>query len=263
MRRFFDPTVFRIILSDQRGCGKSTPNGSVEANTTGRLISDIELIRQTLGIDRWILFGGSWGAALALLYAQDYPERVMHIVLRAVFLMTRRELDWFYGGGAGRFWPERWQLFANAIPPDERCDLITAYHKRLFCGDFREEVEFARRWQEWEMSLCRLEGIKSASAVSSEYARTFARLESHYFINDGFLERDDQILANIDNLQSIPATIVHGRYDVVCPPHSAWQLAQVWPKAELNIVFAGHALSEPAIRSELISTMDKLRNPPV
>ncbi len=258
MRRFFDPAVFRVVLFDQRGCGKSTPGASVAANTTGHLISDIELIRRILGIDRWILFGGSWGAALALLYAQRHPETVIHLVLRAVFLMTRSELDWFYGGGAGRFWPERWQRFRSAVPADERGDLIAAYHKRLFSGDRAEETEFGRRWHEWEMSLCRMEGV--SGAVSGNYARTFARLESHYFLNGGFLDRNRQILDDAHKLESIPGTIVHGRYDVVCPPQSAWDLAERWPNAELEFVVAGHALSESAIRRKLVSAMNTLRD---
>ena len=260
MRRFFDPSVFRIILFDQRGCGKSTPRAGVTANTTAHLISDIEHIRQVLGVDRWILFGGSWGATLALLYAQAHPDTVIHLVLRAVFLMTRRELAWFYGGGAGQFWPEHWNRFRTAVPAGEQDDLIAAYHKRLFSGDYSEEVEFGRRWHEWEMSLCKLDGIKGAGSVSGDYARTFARLESHYFLNGGFLDSDGQILDSMGKLESIPGTIVHGRYDIVCPPVSAWMVAERWKCAQLEFVTAGHALSEPEIRRKLVSTMDALRD---
>ncbi len=257
MRRFFNPKVFHVILFDQRGCGKSTPNASVDANTTQHLIADIEQIRKVLEIDRWVIFGGSWGATLALLYAEQYPTRVLFLVLRAVFMMMGRELNWFYGGGAGQFWPEHWQKFRSIIPASERDDLLSAYQKRLFSGDYREEVYFARHWHDWECHLCRLESVtKDSPRPSDDYVRAFARLENHYFVNGGFLPRDDEILNNAQKLKSIPGTIVHGRYDVICPPQSAWELAAAWPDAKLNIVTAGHALSEPAIRNKLVSTMN-------
>lgn len=260
MRRFFDPRFFRIVLFDQRGCGKSTPMASVKANTASHLIADIEHIRQTLKIDQYILFGGSWGAALALLYAQAYSEHVRHIVLRGVFLMTQSELNWFYGGGAGRFWPEKWARFQSAIPQNEQHDLIAAYHRRLFSGDYSQEVEYGQRWHEWEMSLCKMEDRAKTIRVSSEYARTFAKLECHYFINKAFLECDRQIIDNIEKIDHIPGHIVHGRYDVVCPPDSAWELAQRWHHAKLEYVLAGHALSEPAIRDKLLFIMNSLRD---
>jgi len=260
MRRFFDPSVYRVILFDQRGCGRSRPHASVEANTTWHLVSDIEAIRSALGIDRWIIFGGSWGATLALVYAQAHPDRALHLVLRGVFLMTRRELDWFYGGGAGAFWPDQWQRFAGAIPGDERHDLIAAYHRRLFSGDPAEDLRFARVWAVWESALASVEQDGPVAEPPGDYARAFSRLENHYFINEGFLDEDGQILRDRHLIRDIPATIVQGRYDMICPPVAAWTLAQGWRRADLRMVpVAGHALSEPGISAELLRIMDELR----
>lgn len=260
MRRYFDPSHYRIILFDQRGCGRSRPHASVEANTTWHLIADIERIRSLLGIGSWILFGGSWGATLALLYAETHPERVTHLVLRGVFLMTQGELDWFYGGGAGAFYPERWQAFAGMVPEDERHDLIAAYNLRLFCGDMGTETRFARAWTGWENALASVDADLHAGEAPPDYARAFARLENHYFINRGFLECDGQILRDLPRIRHIPATIVQGRHDMICPPISAWALAQAWPRADLRMIpAAGHALSEPGISAELVRTMDRLR----
>ena len=260
MRRFFDPSVFRVVLFDQRGCGRSEPHASVEANTTWHLVADIERIRQALGIDRWIVFGGSWGATLGLIYAQTHPERVVHLVLRGVFLMTAAELEWFYGGGAGAFWPDLWQRFAGMIPDAERGDLIGAYHKRLFSGNYAEEARFARAWTGWENALASIENDGFAGEAPSDYARAFARLENHYFVNGGFLEADGQILRDLPKIGDIPGTIVQGRYDMICPPGSAWDLHQAWPLSELRMIpVAGHALSEPGISAELVRVMDGLR----
>ena len=259
MRRFFDPAHYRTILFDQRGCGKSSPTACIEANTTQHLLADIELIRKTLGIDRWILFGGSWGSTLALLYAQEHPETVAQLVLRAVFLMTQCELDWFYAGGAARFWPDQWEKLTDPLPEDERGDLVAAYHKRMFSGDAAAETRFGTIWNEWETTLCRMEGAGMGGNGSANYVRTFAKLECHYFLNKGFLSSDSQILDNIHKISGIPGTIVHGRYDVVCPPETAWNLSRKWKEAELKIVVAGHALSETAIRAELVATMNRLK----
>ncbi|PPB82621.1 proline iminopeptidase [Albidovulum inexpectatum] len=260
MRRYFDPAHYRIILFDQRGCGRSRPHASIEANTTWHLIDDIERIRSLLGIRSWIVFGGSWGATLALLYAQAHPERVTHLVLRGVFLMTQGELDWFYGGGAGAFYPERWHAFAGMVPEDERHDLIAAYNLRLFCGDMGTETRFARAWTGWENALASVDADLHAGEAPPDYARAFARLENHYFINRGFLECDGQILRDLPRIRHIPATIVQGRYDMICPPISAWALAQAGPRADLRMIpVAGHALSEPGISAELVRTMDRLR----
>jgi proline iminopeptidase len=260
MRRYFDPTVYRVILFDQRGCGKSRPHAGVEANTTWHLVADIEAIRSVLGIDAWMVFGGSWGATLALVYAETHPDRVSHLILRGVFLMMQRELDWFYGGGAGAFWPDLWRGFGAIIPEDERHDLITAYHQRLFSGDMMIEARFARAWASWENALASIDHDGPVSEAPSEYARAFARLENHYFIHKGFLEEDGQILRDRGRIDHIPTVIVQGRYDMICPPQSAWTLAQGWKNADLRLIpAAGHALSEPGISAELVRVMDGLR----
>ena len=257
MLRYFDPSVYRVILFDQRGCGRSRPHASVKDNTTWHLVDDIELIRRQLEIDSWIVFGGSWGATLALVYAQAHPDRVMHLVLRGVFLMTKAELDWFYGGGAGKFWPETWSRFVSLIPDDERGDLIAAYHRRLFCGDLSIETRFGRAWSAWENALASIHSSGTSGESPGEYARAFARLENHYFTNKGFLEVDGQILANMGRISHIPGVIVQGRYDMICPPTSAWRLSELWPACELKMVRnAGHALSEPGISAELVRAMD-------
>jgi proline iminopeptidase len=260
MRRYFDPTHYRIVLFDQRGCGRSRPHASVAANTTWDLVADIERIRAALGIDRWTAFGGSWGATLALIYAETHPDRVARLILRGVFLMMERELDWFYGGGAGAFWPDLWRDFAGAIPEAERGDLIAAYHRRLFSGDFLSETRFARTWASWENALASIEHDGPVGEAPSDYARAFARLENHYFLNKGFLEEDGQILRDRDRIEHIPAMIVQGRYDMICPPLSSWELAEGWRLAELKLVpVSGHALSEPRISAELVKVMDGLR----
>ena len=260
MRRYFDPTAFRVILFDQRGCGRSRPHASVIQNTTWHLVNDIEVIRKELGITRWICFGGSWGATLALIYAITHPDRVIHMVLRGVFLMTRQELDWFYGGGAGAFFPELWSKFVNVIPPDERGDLIAAYHRRLFSGNVMEETRFGRIWANWENALASIHHDGPLGESPAEYARAFARLENHYFHNGGFLEEDGWILREKSRIKHIPATIIQGRYDMICPPVSAWKLAQGWDNCEIRLIpFAGHALSEPGISEGLVRAMDGLR----
>lgn len=260
MRRYFDPMVYRIFLFDQRGCGRSKPHASTTDNTTWHLVRDIEKIRAAYDIDTWLVFGGSWGATLALIYAQTHPDRVAHLILRGVFLMTKRELDWFYGGGAGQFFPERWKAFTDLVPADEQSDLITAYHRRLFSGDLPLETRFARAWAGWENALASLHHDGPTGDSPADYARAFARLENHYFANNGFLEQDGQILANRDMIEHIPATVVQGRYDMICPPLSAYLLTKGWAKAELRMVkTAGHALSEPGITAELVRITDSLR----
>ena len=259
MRRYFDPSVYRIILFDQRGCGRSRPHAAVTDNTTWHLVSDIETIRDELGIDEWLVFGGSWGATLALVYGETHPDRVQGLILRGVFLMTRSELDWFYGGGAGKFWPETWARFCELVPEDERHDMIGAYHRRLFSGDLRMETRYARAWSAWENALASVYSNGSGGEAPGDYARAFARLENHYFMNAGFLEEDGQILRDAHKLHGIPGVIVQGRYDMICPPHAAWSLARAWPDCDLRMVRnAGHALSEPGISSELVRIMDEI-----
>lgn len=253
MRRYFDPSLYRIILFDQRGCGRSRPHAEIAANTTWHLVADIERIRTALGIDRWMVFGGSWGATLALVYAQSHPERAAYLMLRGVFLMTRGELDWFYGGGAGTFFPDQWEKFLAPIPKDEHGNLIQAYNKRLFSGDIPLEMRCARIWAGWENALASIEYDGPPGETPADYARAFARLENHYFINEGFLGPDRQILENVSLIADIPAVIVQGRYDMICPPTSAWKLAERWGRADLRLIpKAGHALSEPGISDELI-----------
>lgn len=260
MRRYFDPDVYRVILFDQRGCGRSRPHASVEDNTTWHLVADIELLRATLGIDNWIVFGGSWGATLALIYAQAHPARVAHLVLRGIFLSTQRELDWFYGGGAGAFWPDLWEQFASLIPEDEHGDMIAAYHQRLFSGDNMMEVRYGRAWAAWENALASIDSDGASGSGPAEYARAFARLENHYFTHGCFLGDDHQILDNMGRIADIPAVIVQGRFDMICPPASAYALSKKWPGSQLVMVGkAGHALSEPGISAELVRTMDSLK----
>lgn len=259
MRRYFDPAHYRIILFDQRGCGRSRPHASVTDNTTWHLVADIELIRITLGIDNWFVFGGSWGATLALIYAQAHPESVSHLILRGVFLSTQRELDWFYQGGAGAFWPELWDQFESLIPEDERDDMIGAYHRRLFSDDMAIETRYARAWSSWENALASIESNGFSGSGPSDYARAFARLENHYFVNGCFLNHEQEILRNMDKIAHIPGVIVQGRFDMICPPKSAYDLSQRWPASRISMIAkAGHALSEAGITSELIRTMDTI-----
>lgn len=259
MRRFFNPERYRIILFDQRGCGRSRPHASVTHNTTWHLVRDIELIRTTLGIDRWIVFGGSWGATLGLVYAQAHPSRVAWLVLRGVFLATEREFDWFYGGGAGQFWPDLWARFMEPIPEDERDDLIAAYHVRLFSGNRSDELQHARIWASWENALASIDNDGAMIDSPADYALAFARLENHYFQNRAFLSEDQQILANMMKIAHVPGTIVQGRHDMICPPQAAWTLHKSWPTSEFRMIpRAGHAVSEPGIAAELVRTTDKL-----
>jgi proline iminopeptidase len=259
MRRYFDPNVYRVILFDQRGCGRSRPHASVEDNTTWHLVEDIEKIRVLLGVKNWMAFGGSWGATLALVYAQTHPDRVRHLILRGVFLMTQGELDWFYGGGAGKFWPETWARFVALIPEAERDDMTAAYHKRLFSGDRAQEIKYGRAWSAWENALASIHSSGRSGESPGEYARAFARLENHYFMNKGFLEVDGQILANMGRISHIPGAIVQGRYDMICPPVSAWKINELWPAGELRMIRnAGHAQSEPGISAELVRVMDEI-----
>ena len=259
MRRYFDPALWRIILFDQRGCGRSRPHASVRANTTWHLVADIERIRHMLGIERWAVFGGSWGATLGLIYAQTHPAHVAYLALRGVFLSMQRELDWFYGGGAGQFWPDQWARFVALIPEEERGDLIAAYNRRLFSGDLMVETRYARAWAAWENALASMESDGGGGEGPADYARAFARLENHYFVNKGFLEVDGQILRDLHRIAQIPGTIVQGRYDMICPPLSAHRLVSGWPSGRLHMIrAAGHALSEPGISQELVRVMTEL-----
>lgn len=246
-RRFFDPEVYRIILFDQRGCGRSTPHASLEGNTTQALVSDIEAIRKLLGIDKWVLFGGSWGSTLSLVYAETHPERVLGLILRGIFLCRPHEIQWFYQQGASRLFPEAWQEYLAPIPEAEREDLLTAYHQRLTGDNELQRMTAAKAWSLWEAHTSNL---RPSQAVAEHFGNPYtslslARIESHYFMSDTFLE-ENQILRDAHRLKGIPGIIVHGRYDVVCPVENAWQLQQAWPESELHITpDAGHSASEP------------------
>ncbi|HEX5489063.1 MAG TPA: prolyl aminopeptidase [Rhodanobacteraceae bacterium] len=258
-RRFFDPARYRIVLFDQRGAGKSTPFADLEDNTTQALIADIEKLRVHLGIERWLVFGGSWGSTLALAYAEAHPERVTALVLRGIFLGRPEEDRWlFEEGGASRIWPEAWQRFASAIPPGERGDMLEAYWKRLTSDDEAVRVAAARAWAAWEGNALTLEESPETVAEFSEpgVAVSLARIEAHFFRNAAFLE-PNQLLRDIDRIRHVPAVIVHGRYDIVCPVKTAFDLHAAWPEAEFHVVVAGHAASEPAIVDKLIEATDR------
>lgn len=257
MRRFFDPDRYCVLLFDQRGAGRSTPQGGLVQNTTWDLVEDIERLRRHIGVEAWQVFGGSWGSTLALLYAERHPERVTELLLRGVFTMTEAELAWFYGGGAARFFPDEWADFLAPIPEGERGDLIAAYHSRLTRGDETEQTRMARPWVRWETATASLRPSRGGM-VNGAYARAFARIESHYFQHRGWLETDGQILRDIGRVEGIPGVIVQGRYDVICPPATARRLAQSWPQAEFVLIDeAGHALSEPGIATALIRATDR------
>ena len=263
-RRFFDPDKFHIILFDQRGCGKSKPHASLDDNTTWNLIEDIETIRTHLKFDKWAVFGGSWGSTLALLYAEVYPERVSNLILRGIFLMRDKELDWFYGGGTGAIFPEAWARFKNPIPHNEQSDLIEAYHKRLISDEITrsEQLMFAKEWSLWEASTVTIDSDQDNRTLSVDpvFAHAFARIEAHYFKNKGFLDNTNYILDNCHKLEGIPTTIVQGRYDAICPPVSAYELAQKMPWAKLKIVpLSGHSAFEPPITHELICAADAIQ----
>lgn len=259
MRRYFDPERMRVVLFDQRGCGRSKPHSRIEDNTTWHLVRDIEMIRARLGIESWHVFGGSWGATLALIYAQNHPERVLSLILRGVFLMTQGELDWFYGGGAARFWPDLWQEFIAPIPEAERGDMIAAYHRRLFSGNYAEEIRFAQRWCAWENALASVASDGHMGEIGGAYAHAFARLENHYFYHMGWLDEQSAILNRMARIAHIPGVIVQGRQDMICPPQAACDLAAHWPAGRLRMIpGAGHAMSEPGITAALLQETDGL-----
>ncbi len=262
MRRFFDPKRYRIVMFDQRGCGRSTPHASLEENTTWDLVADAEKLRELLGIERWQVFGGSWGSTLALAYAQKHPGRVTELVLRGIFLLRRSELEWFYQSseGAAALFPDLWEHYLAPIPEEERYDLMRAYYRRLTSTDARERNAAARAWSVWEGATSHLRSDPSyvAKMRETDYAAAFARIECHYFVNGGFLECDDQLLRDVPKIRHIPAVIVQGRYDVVCPMRSAWHLHRAWPGSELVIVpDAGHSAFEPGIARALRRATDK------
>ena len=259
MRRFFDPSRWRVALFDQRGCGRSRPNASLEDNTTWSLIEDIERLRVHLGIEKWTVFGGSWGSTLALAYAIRHPERVAGLVLRGVFLLTQRELDWFYQDGASMMFPDAWERFIAPIPAEERHDLVSAFHRRLTHADPRVQAIAAAAWSQWEGDTLSLRGPQARPSKFNEvdFAVAFARIECHFFANKGFFPEDGWLLNNIATIRNIPGWIVQGRFDVVTPLASAWALKTAWPQANFEIIWdAGHASTEPGIVDALVRATD-------
>lgn len=262
IRRFHDPRAYRIILLDQRGAGRSTPHADLVDNTTWTLVDDIEKLREHLGIDRWQVFGGSWGSTLALAYAEKHPERVCELVVRGIFLLRRWELEWFYQEGCSRLFPDAWEKYLAPIPEVERGDIISAYHRRLTSDVESVRLEAAQAWSIWEASTSFL--LQDEDFINSHqdahFALSFARIENHYFVNGGFFEVEGQLLRDAYKLKGIPGVIVHGRYDVVCPIANAWDLHKVWPEAKLLISPAsGHSAFEPENASALIEATDSYR----
>ena len=264
-RRFFDPKRYRIVLLDQRGCGKSRPHASLENNTTWHLVQDIEALREHLDVERWQVFGGSWGSTLALAYAQKHPERVTELVLRGIFTFAKDEMDWFYREGTRMLFPDAYADFLSAIPPGEHDDIIAAYHRRLTGDDPKERARAARAWSLWECRVATLMPDPDLVRHCEETSLTlaFARIECHYFVNAGFLKSDTQLLDQIDVMRHIPGVIVHGRYDVICPHRNAWRLHQAWPESTLTFVDdAGHSANEPGILRALVDATNSFADRP-
>ena len=262
MRRFFNPRRYRIVLFDQRGCGKSRPAASLVDNTTWHLVADIEAVREHLKIDKWLVFGGSWGSTLALAYAQKHPQRCTELVLRGIFLLRRWELEWFYQDpdGAGALFPDLWEHYIAPLSAEERKDCMRAYYRRLTSDDRKTLLEAARSWSIWEGALSYIKMNQDAVRKygDPEFAASFARIECHYFVNGGWLERENQLLEDVAKIRHIPATIIQGRFDIVCPMRTAWALHKAWPEADFRIVpDAGHSAFEPGTTRELIRACDR------
>ena len=259
-RQYFNPQQYRIVIFDQRGCGQSTPYAELRNNTTWDLVSDIEKLREHLKIDRWVVFGGSWGSTLALAYSQTHPNRCKGLILRGIFMLRPLEIRWFYQEGASYIYPDAWQEYLKPIPPEERGDLLSAFYKRLTSENRKIRLEAARAWSIWEASTSKL--IPSPASIErfgmAEFAEAFARIECHYFVNKGFFSSENQLLDNINRIRHLPGVIVHGRYDVVCPMITAWELHQAWQEAEFIVIpDAGHSVSEPGIQDALIKASDR------
>ena len=259
MRRFFDPAKWRMMLFDQRGCGKSRPNASLDNNTTWALIEDIEALRVRTGVDQWTVFGGSWGSTLALAYAATHPQRVAALVLRGIFLLTKRELAWFYQDGASMIFPDAWERFLAPIPAAERGDLISAYYRRLTHTDPKVQAEAAQAWSRWEGDTLSIQGpdARPTKFNEADFAVAFARIECHYFMHGGFMEREGWLLEQVERLRHIPAFIVQGRFDMVTPMETAWALKTAWAEANFDLIWdAGHASTEPGIIDGLVRATD-------
>ncbi|BAZ47601.1 prolyl aminopeptidase [Nostoc ellipsosporum NOK] len=259
-RQYFNPEKWRLVMFDQRGCGRSTPHAELRENTTWDLVNDIEKLRQHLNIEKWVVFGGSWGSTLSLAYSQTHPSRCTGLILRGIFMLRQKELRWFYQEGASYIFPDAWSEYVKPIPIEERDDMLTAYYQRLTSADAQIQLECARAWSIWEGSTSKLfPDLEVMQKFGNhQFATAFARIECHYFINKGFFETEDQLLLNVDRIRHIPAVIVQGRYDVVCPMISAWELHCAWPEAEFIVIGdAGHSMMEPGISSALIAATDK------
>jgi proline iminopeptidase len=259
-RQYCDPDRWRIVQFDQRGCGRSRPHAELTDNTTWDLVADIERLREHLGIERWTVFGGSWGSTLALAYAETHPDRCVALILRGIFMLRPQELRWFYQEGASYLFPEAWAAYLAPIPEAERDDLISAYYRRLTSDDLEVRLTAAKAWSVWEASTSRLFPDPDLQAAFADpvFAAAFARIECHFFVNGGWFTPRDRLLREVDRIRHIPAVIVHGRYDVVCPVVSAWELSQAWPEAELQIIpDAGHSMSEPGIQRALVAATNR------
>jgi proline iminopeptidase len=263
MRRFHDPAHYRMVLFDQRGAGRSTPYASLDNNTTWHLVADMERLRKHLKIERWQVFGGSWGSTLAIAYAETHADRVTGLILRGIFLLRKREIAWFYQHGCSDIYPDAYDAYVSVIPESERCDLVAAFHKRLTGNDPTEQLACAKAWSMWEGSTLALrqDANRIKAFGADNYAIAFARIECHYFFHGGFLECDDQLLVNAHRLAAIPGIIVHGRYDVVTPVINAWDLKKAWPQVDLRITpDAGHAMTEPGNMHELVTATREMMN---
>jgi proline iminopeptidase len=259
LRRFFDPDRYRIVLIDQRGSGRSTPPGSVDDNTTWHLVGDLELIRAALGIDAWLVFGGSWGSTLALAYAQSHPDRVTGLILRGILLLRHRERTWFYQNGLNHLQPEEWERFVAPIPPAERDDILAAYHRRLLGADEAEAARCAQSWMRWEAINSSLVPDPSllATLTAADFALPSARILAHYVLNGGFFASETQLLDGVDRIRHLPTVIIQGRYDLCCPPFTAYDVARRWPEADFQMVpDAGHSSLDPGITSRLVAATD-------
>lgn len=262
-RRFFDPKAFHVVLFDQRGSGKSKPHAELEENTTWELIKDIETLREKFGVEKWYVFGGSWGSTLSLAYAETHPDRALGLILRGIFLTRRKELEWFYQYGASEIFPDFWERYRDEIPEDERGDMMSAYYKRLTSDDLETRLSAARAWSVWEGSTSKLYPDKNLMDhwEGEDEALALARIECHYFMNNSFFPTENYLIENVDKIRGIPTVIVQGRYDVVCPAVSAWELHRAFPESDLQIIpDAGHSISEKGISSALIAAMDKIRD---